>query len=208
MSPFNKSDAPLNLPKDTIKLIADSALQAGITLFGGLVGSGKTLTTQAVVERIKKNNNFNPDHVFYINTYEEKEAGRCVKDTVDALVKKHEHEHLLVVLDEVHHEKTMMLALELASNGHSVLGVAQCLMPISLASVLEGALQWASDDIKTAITADLLENLNMVGLQNSLTTYTTCNLTYRDKHDFVALLNEHGMDRVCEELNALAVRHK
>lgn len=211
MSPFHNPDVPVLFPKDAIRIIADSAIQSGITLFGGLVGSGKTITTAAVVKHVKKNNNFNRDHVFHIESRKLKETGKCVKTLVDSLMSEYEHGHLLVVFDEVNNEESMTAAIQLATEGHSVLGVTECTMPISLASVLEGATFWATDEsVKTTVTAEILANLNMVGLQNSLTTYTTCSLTYRDKQDFVALLNETGFEGVGTELNNLGVsiKHK
>lgn len=206
MAEFNRPDAPMeNSPKDTIRLIADSALQAGITLFGGLLGSGILSTSTAVVQSIRKNNNFNSDHVFYINAHEEREAGRCIEASVDAWIDKYEGSHLLFVLDGLHDEKTMTVALELASLGHSVLGITECYRPISLAGVLGCSVDWAGDDIKSRVTADLLSYLNMIGLQKNANAIVTCNLTYRDKQDFVALLNDQGVDRVNDELNALGV---
>lgn len=208
MSPFHHPETPVIFPKDSIRIMADSAIQSGITLFGGLIGSGKTLTTEAVVERVKKNNNFNRDYVFLIETRKEREADRCIKDTVEALMDKYEDGHLLVVFDEVNHEETILMAIELAKNGHSAFGVTECCMPVSLGSVLEGATSWTTDDsVKTAITAEILENLNLIGLQQTLTRHSTCSLTYRDKQDFVALLNESGMNSVYEELNSLTVNH-
>ena len=208
MSPFHQPETPVIYPKDSIRIMADSAIQSGITLFGGLIGSGKILTTEAVVERVKKNNNFNRDYVFLIETRKEREADRCIKDTVEALMDKYEDGHLLVVFDEVNHEDTMLMAIELAKNGHSALGITECCMPISLASVLEGATSWITDtSVKIAITAEVLENLNLVGLQKTQKQHSTYSLTYRDKQDFVALLNESGMNSVYEELNSLAVNH-
>lgn len=203
MTPFNRTDRDIVLeaPTDAIKVISDSALQAGITLLGGLAGSGKTLSAGAVVERIKKNNNFNSNHVFQINAFQDRQAGHCVKEKIEALIEKYEGEHLLVVFDEVQYGETLKMALELARLGNSVLGVTQCLPPISLGGVLQGAVQCISDDEKPAITIELLENLNMVGLQRSLTRHSIRNLTYREKHDLASLLEEGGMDKVCSLLN-------
>lgn len=206
MSPFHHPDTPASFPKDAVRIIADSAIQSGITLFGGLIGSGKTITTEAVVKHVKKNNNFNRDYVFHLESRKLREAGKCVKDIVDTLMVDYEDGHLLVVFDEVNNEEAMTAAIKLAKEGHSALGITECTMPISLASVLAGATIFATDDsVKTTVTADILENLNMVGLQNTLTTYSVCNLTYRDKQDFVALLNESGLVSVGKELNNLAV---
>ena len=209
MTDFNRPNAPEEIyPKDTIDLIADSALQAGITLIGGLVGSGKSITTNAVIQRIKKNNNFDSKHVFYINTIEERESGRDIKMTVNTLIDKHEDSHLLVILDPILSEKTIDAVVELVGRGHSVIGTTECLIPISVAHVLKGAIAVVNDERKAALTTKLIENLNMITLQNSMTTCTTCNLTYRDKQNFVALLNTHGIDHVCDELNAMGIiRH-
>lgn len=208
MSSFHHPETPVIFPKDSIRIIADSAIQSGITLFGGLIGSGKALTTEAIVERVKKNNNFNRNHVFYIDTCKEQKAGRVIKETVEALMDKYEDAHLLVVFDEVNHKDTMLMAIELAKNGHSALGITECCIPISLASVLEGATSWITDtSVKIAITAEVLENLNLVGLQKTQKQQTTYSLTYRDKQDFVALLNDSGIDSVYKEINLLAVNH-
>jgi Cdc6-like AAA superfamily ATPase len=206
---FNGSEAPI-LPKDTIKLIADSALQAGITLFGGYVGGGKTFTTKEIVDRIKKNNNFNANHVFYINTYEELEAGRSIRSVVDNLKARHEDEHLLVVFDEVHHEKTLALAIKLAEEGHSVFGVAQVAPndPLVPSSVLKGTVSRLDESLKLSMLASLLQNVNMIAVQNTLTTHMTCSLTYRDKHDFADMLGDKGLELVSVEIDARATQHQ
>lgn len=206
---FNGSEAPI-LPKDTIKLIADSALQAGITLFGGYVGSGKTFTTKEIVDRIRKNNNFNANHVFYINTYEEREAGRSIRSVVDNLKARYEDEHLMVVFDEIHHEQTLELAIELAEEGHSILGVAQVAPndPLVLSSVLKGTVSRLDDALKHSMLISLLKNVNMIAVQNTLTTHMTCNLMYRDKHDFADMLERKGLEPVCVEIDARATKHR
>lgn len=206
---FNGTEAPL-LPKNTIKLIADSAMQAGITLFGGYLGGGKTFTTKETVDRIKKNNNFNANHVFYINTNEERKAGRSIRSVVDNLKDRYEGEHLLVVFDEIHHEKTLVLAIELAEEGHSIFGVAQVAPndPLLLSSVLKGSVSRLAEPLMQPILTSLLQNVNMIAVQNTLTTHMTCNLTYRDKHDFAAMLGDQGLEPVCKEIDARATKHR
>ena len=206
---FNGTEAPI-LPKNTIKLIADSALQSGITLLGGYVGGGKTFTAKEIMERIKKNNNFNVNHIFYINTYEEREAGRCIKEVVEALKSRYEGEHLLFVFDEIHHEQTLLTAIELAKEGHSVFGVAQILPnnPLASSSALIDTVSRLDEPLKFKMLTSLLQNLNMIAVQKTITTHTTRNLTYRDKHDLAAMLHHQGLDQVLTAIDAGAVnRH-
>lgn len=166
----------IDIKEEVIKLIAGCAVERGITLLGGIAGVGKTLTATATIDYIKDNGMFPADRIFSINTFAEKAAGSDINISLKDLSAKHAPDRILVVLDEICYENSAEIAIWLAEQGHSVFGVTQAYPKqpsathegIGLSSIIMNTVVWVDEENKAKIVKDMLDNLNLLILQDSL----------------------------------------
>ena len=208
----------VEIKEDVIKLIADSAVKKGITLLGGIAGVGKTVTASAVIDYIKDNDLFIPEHIFYINTFAEKEAGVDIKVAMQDLAAKRPSTRMLVVLDEIRYRNSVEIAIWLAQQGHSVLGVAQT-HPDTASTVTEGSglsgiivntVTWIKESDRDLVIGEVLNELNALVLQDSLapTHHRALVLTPETKHQLIDTLNTGSLYKLYLAIDALKVKEE
>lgn len=204
--------------ENVIALIARSAVSEGVTLLGGISGVGKTVTASAVLDYIKDNNMFAADRILYINTRAEKARGGDIESHIKALAGKSASDRILVVLDEVYHRDSVDIALWLAQQGHSVLGVVQTPPTASskpveqsgLSSIIVNAVTWVDSEDKASVVGGLLSHLNTLILQDSLapTCHRVLSLTDTTKKGLLAVLSNHGLYKFYLAVDELKVKER
>lgn len=164
--------------EDVIKTIATSSVETGITLIGGIAGVGKTTTAHTVINYIKENNLLPDDHILYIDTLAAVDQQADIVEIASSfLAELPDDNQALIVLDELYYEDSVELALMLAQSGKCVLGIAQAYpnfpAPVGreapMSSILIHAVLRGQDEFKAIRTHGLLNHLNLLVIQDSLT---------------------------------------
>lgn len=168
----------VTIREDVIKTIATASVEAGITLIGGVAGVGKTTTAHTVINYIKDNNLLPPDHILYIDTLAAVHTQDDIVEIASSfLAELPDDSQALIVLDELYYEDSVELALMLAQSGKCVLGITQAYpsfpSPVGreapMSSILLYAIMRGQEEFKAIRTHALLNHLNLLVIQDSLT---------------------------------------
>ena len=197
-----------------------SAVQSGITLMGGGIGSGKSSTTESFLQRLEKTHTFKTESIIYISAFELKDddyrhVASGISDIANDLIKRSASSSLFVVIDEINSLDALNAAIALAEAGHSVLALVRTPRRAGLGAVLASAVSYVDVSEREDVAKRLIQLTNLFIEQPSHFSQTDGQPEYRYmscptglKDALINNLDEYGLDYICKDILDAAIDYK